>query len=217
MDEDIARAYLWQEVINLGFSPSGDTEKYRWIHQYMQSLKAFWEIDAYPNPPKDKSSKISGKVDTANNLAFDFQVSARDKVSVQFLLTPIQGNGLLWSHDVDGQYFSFPIQSLLTEHDKRKIALKSCDLQESDIEMIVDGLFCHTRAHQHIELPPIDHGIRIGGGIDNAFLFLFHLRYQLCPIPEKQKMEKRRLVQLFFYAIKNKEEKVQAKTLMAQP
>lgn len=220
MDRNIVRAYLWQEVINLGFNPSGDADQKSWVLQYARSLKEFWEIDAYPINLRVESGVLKGRVDSPANLSFDFDIAAKDKFLVQFLSAPIRkrGNGLMWNHDVDSAFFNFPIQPLLTFLPKqRNIALKS-NLQESDIEVIVDGLLCHTRAHQHIELPIDNHEIRIGGGIDNAFLFLFHLRYQLCPIPEKRKKEKQRLVQLFLNAIKNKNKKnVPINTLMAQP
>ena len=48
MDRNIVRAYFWQEIINLGFNPSGNDDQKSWVHQYAQSLKEFWEIDAYP-------------------------------------------------------------------------------------------------------------------------------------------------------------------------
>jgi len=216
LDRNIVRAYLWQEVIKLGFKPSGDKDQKRWVLQYTQSLKEFWEIDAYPINLKVESGVLKGRVDSPANLSFDFDIAAKDKFSVLFLSAPIRerGNGLMWKHEVDGTFFNFPIQPFLT-HEQRKIALRS-NLQESDIEVIIDGLLCHTRAHQHIELPIDDHEIRIGGGIDNAFLFLFHLRYQLCPIPEKRKKEKQRLVQLFLNAIKNGHN-VPMNTIMAQP
>jgi len=218
MDRNIVLAYLWQEVINLGFSPSGNRDQKSWVHQYAKSLRNFWEIDEYSSNPKGESGVLKGRVDSPVNLSFDFVISAKDKFSVQFLSTPIRerGNGLMWNHDVDGNIFNFPVQPFLTLHNQGNIVLRSNLLQESDIEVIVDGLLCHTRAHQHIVLPIDDHEIRIGGGIDNAFLFLFHLRYQLCPIPEKREKEKQRLVQLFLNAIKNKNN-IPINTLMAQP
>ena len=43
----------------------------------------------------------------------------------------------------------------------------------------------------------------MGGGITNPFLYLFHLRIQLCPISDRRKAEKARLIDLFEVAIKN--------------
>ena len=47
-----------------------------------------------------------------------------------------------------------------------------------------------------------NHDIRIGGGITNPFLYLFHLRIQLCPIPDTRSKERQRLFDLFENAIK---------------
>lgn len=101
----------------------------------------------------------------------------------------------MWIHDVDDQYFNFPNQLFLTKYNQEQKALREFEAQ--DIEKVVDGLLCHPVVHQHIESPIDKHEIRIGGGIDNAFLFLFQLRYQLCPFPDKRKTERDRLMNLF--------------------
>jgi hypothetical protein len=108
----------------------------------------------------------------------------------------------MWIHDVDDKYFIFPNQLFLTECNKEKIALKT--FEAKDIESVIDGLLCHPVVHQHIESPINQHEIRIGGGIDNAFLFLFQLRYQLCPFQNKRKAEKDRLINLFQDTIREK-------------
>ena len=133
-------------------------------------------------------------------------------------------------HHFDDQYFSFPIQSILNKYGKEKeFRNKSKRLSKGAISEyvkgVLDGMIFHPRVHQHIESPlnKLENKkkhkkeeennkkkhkekkpeIRIGGGIDNSFLYLFHLRYQFCPSPEKRKMEKDRLTDLFTDAIKN--------------
>jgi hypothetical protein len=79
----------------------------------------------------------------------------------------------------------------------------------------------HPRIHTHIKehglMPnaPQPHGlldlheIRIGGGIENSFVFLFHLRYQFCLVSEETRgSEWTRLVNLFTTAIRRGEEHV---------
>lgn len=60
----------------------------------------------------------------------------------------------------------------------------------------------HGRAHQHIKSPFPENKIRIGGGIDNPYLYLFHLRYQLCPDKKRRDEEKERLIPLFESAVR---------------
>jgi len=85
-----------------------------------------------------------------------------------------------------------------------------------DVKAVIDGLILHPKAHQHIASPINNHDIRIGGGLDNPFLFLFHLRYQLCPIPDKRQKEKKRLLALFSDSLKSNSS-ITASSLMAQP
>ncbi len=76
----------------------------------------------------------------------------------------------------------------------------------------------HPRTHTHVEEyglmlsapPPLPllalREIRIGGGIENAFVFLFHLRYQFCLVSEETRgTERARLVNLFTTAIRGNE------------
>ena len=84
-------------------------------------------------------------------------------------------------------------------------------LQE-DVQCVLDGMLFHPRTHAHGDdlgivldgdgptLPT--HEVRLGGGIENAFVFLTHLRYQFCLVSdEARKRERTRLVELFTTAI----------------
>ena len=104
-------------------------------------------------------------------------------------------------HDVDGQYFTYPNQSLLSAHGQRRQALEK--MSEGDLEKVIDALIIHPTPHQHIESPIDDHAIRIGGGLLNPFLYLFHLRVQFCPNLGMRLAEKQRLILLFSDAIKH--------------
>ena len=204
MDKEIIQAYLWQEIIRIGFSPCSDKEKKIWLIEYGKSLKDFWEVDSYPNSPKMRNGSIEGSLDNVSDLGLmlGYSISKSSKFAVRFLYHLNGQFELLWVHDVDNQYFNFPNQLFLTEYNKQKNALR--EFKESYIERVIDGLLCHPVVHQHIESPIDKHEIRIGSGIDNAFLFLFQLRYQLCPFPDKRKAERNRLINLFQDAILKK-------------
>ncbi len=199
MDNDIIQAYLWQEVIRLGFSPSGSKDIKRWLHMYGKSLKNFWGIDDYSSTPKSNGTITAEFTCTSSlNITLSYCITNISKFAVTF--SPFSNkNNKLWVHDVDDFYFVFPERSLLSKYQKSKIAIKK--ISTKHIEKVLDGLIFHPRAHQHINTDI--HSIRIGGGIHNPFLYLFHLRYQLCPDPTTRDNEKSRLIQLFETAVRN--------------
>ena len=108
---------------------------------------------------------------------------------------------------MDDKYFYFPNQFFLNNYilpnsatKTRKIAINSMDY--GDIGAVVDSLIIHPTPHQHLESPLDNHDIRIGGGLINPFLYLFHLRVQLCPDKDMRTAERKRLISLFDVAIR---------------
>lgn len=196
MEDKVIRAYLWNEVINLGFSPSSDSEITSWLFQYFKSINDFLEICSYQTPPRREHSKIIAAINTPL-FCFEYELESINKSNIQ-LLSP--NNALIWTHDIDKKYFVFPNQFFLTKYNQRNSA--KSDFDKIDMEHVIDGLIIHPAAHQHIISPIDQHEIRIGGGMDNPFLYLFNLRFQLCPFKEKRTDERNRLVELFFDAIK---------------
>ena len=210
MDNDIIRAYLWQEVIRLGFSPAGNKDIKSWLGMYGQSLKDFWEIDDYPAHPKS-NGKITANLSCAAsfNMALNYSITNITRFAVTFSPSLDRSNKL-WVHDVDGSYFGFPERSLLYKYRKGKKAISK--ISPKHIERVLDGLIFHPTAHQHIKTD--FRFIRIGGGIQNPFLYLFHLRYQLCPDKKRRNEERGRLINLFESAIKNKKNLITANELL---
>jgi len=216
MDKQLLRAYLWQAVIRLGFCPGSTKDQQGWLFQYGQSIKDFWET-SYPKPPRLENGQITGMIDCTDilNLSVSYQVASAYKFNVRFEYSyALNNKSLIWIHDVDGKFFCFPLQLFLNRDGQEKEALKK--FVSDDVEAVIDGLLLHPKAHQHIASPINNHDIRIGGGLDNPFLFLFHLRYQLCPISVKKQKEKERLKALFSDALKSYSP-IAANRLMAQP
>jgi len=203
MDKDVVRAYLWQDIIRLGFSPSGSKDQKSWLHQYGQSLKAFWKVKGYPKAPSQKNNCISATIDSSISISmtYEYSINHNQKFSVRLMHTPPEKNkGLMWLHDMDGEYFTFPNQCFLNYHKGwRRTAVINMDTE--DIEAVIDSLIMHPTPHQHIESPLENHDIRIGGALLNPYLYLFHLRVQLCPLKETRITEKERLISLFESAI----------------
>ena len=214
MDDDIIQAYLWQDIIRLGFSPSGNRDKRTWLHMFGRSLKDFWEIDEYPptlTPKSDGTFMVTLNSSITINMLIDYSITDISNFTVRFLHIS-NTRELMWTHDVDSRYFSFPEQAFLTNHNNRKLAIKK--MASEHIAGVIDALLLHPRAHQHIESPINNHKIRIGGGIHNSFVFLFHLRYQLCPDKTRRDEERERLINMFESAIKTKKKIVTANELL---
>lgn len=220
MDKDLVRAYLWQEIIRLGFCPVSTKDQTKWLHQYCRSLKDFWEVTSYPRVPDYDKNKNNYKVRidciSAFEVEMDCIIESRTKFVVTILYKTIGSfYDKMWAHDVDGSFYTFPFQIVLNKLGRRVTAIRK--FSEEDVRDVLDGLIFHPAAHQHIEVSG-HHEIRFGGGIDNPFLYLFHLRYQLCPYEEKRKAEKIRLIELFSNVIRNKETTVlPVADLLAQP
>lgn len=220
MDNDIIRAYIWDEVIRLGFSPSGGKNMLDWIRTYGLSLQNFWEEEEIPfRMKKHENGQVNIEIFCKRQACMDLELSMTNLSThnTRFLHNPPERQGeLMWVHGVDlANYFFFPERSLLNKYGKRDEALSK--INDYHIEAVVDGLICHPHTHQHIESPIDEHEIRIGGGISNPFLFLFHLRYQLCPMPEKRQRERRRLISLFKESIARNNSSIHLRLLMAEP
>ena len=199
MDNEIIQAYLWREVIRLGFSPSSERDMKNWLVQYGKSLKDFWEIEEYPERIEGNSTTITHP---DLNLEYKFVHITEINKHIIELFYLSDSLELMWKHDVDAQnFFLFPERSLLNEHGKLRIAIRN--ISSGHIKKVLDGLIFHPAVHQHIESPIDRHEIRIGGGIYNPFVFLFHLRYQFCPNNDKRKAEKEKLITLFERAIRD--------------
>lgn len=220
MDKKMIRAYLWQDIIRLGFCPDGTKNQKLWLLEYGRNLRDFWEIDLYPDAPRKNNGKIMANIDCFRlDLCLEYTIDASANFNVHFLyFSPSTTKELIWVHDVDGNYFTFPTQMRFGNNKQEKEALRV--FTDEDIGAVVDGLLLHPAAHQHIKSPIDDHEIRIGGGIDNPFQYLFQLRYQLCPYEAKRRAEKNRLVPLFAEAIRaysRTRSKIPVSQLMAQP
>lgn len=216
LNRDIVRAYLWRKIIRLGFSPAKSKDQKAWIYLFLKSLKDFWEIEGHSHAP----TQIDG-------IQFVIQNPGQPNLKIRFSPAGIYDYGatvvfvqntrremVLWVQHSDSRYFTFPEQAFLTKKGPESIAVR--EMRDGDMESVIDSLICHPQPHQHIEPPIGNEYIRIGGGIDNSFLFLFHLRYQLCSITEKREAEKRRLVALFHQVVKN-DNIVPPNDLMQQP
>jgi len=139
-----------------------------------------------------------------------YRVERFDKYNSSIRLTGNQSSLLFTLHD-DPAYAS----RAAFHNEIRKYQRQDCARYlQDDVAYVLDGMIFHPRIHTHIKeyglmpnaLPPqrlLDlREIRVGGGIENAFVFLFHLAYQFCLVSEETRdSERTRLVNLFAAAI----------------
>jgi hypothetical protein len=208
MTPDIIRAFLWRDVIRLGFSPKGDKNKSSWLKQYNQSLRSFWGIDYYPPVPSKIEGGYLSTIDCLApiNIAYEYVVYFSNKFLIR-MMNPL--SNLLWVHDYDDSHYSFLQDEqifLCYQQNEKMQKVKRADVikefNRNGLEDVIHSLLTHPTPHQHIESPIKNHIIRIGGGIINPFLYLFHLRFQFCLDENRRKEEFNRLVELFETAIR---------------
>jgi hypothetical protein len=211
MDKDVIRLYLWDDVFRLGFQLDDVKNQKKWLRSFLGSLREFWELGDDLKGPSVKDGKIVGQIDNSHfNLWVKFVFSADGHLHVEF--GHLDGR-VLYYHS-DPNYFA-PVVLKLLESTQRNVAIGESDLK--DLVDVLDACMFHPREHLHIAYPEFDHQVRIGGGISNPFLYLFHLRYQFCPPAlQKREAERRRLLELFEAAIKTNSS-ISANDLMAQP
>jgi hypothetical protein len=204
MDEKERRAIVWREIESKAFHPFGKKIE-RWLQIYKRSLPNLWEV-AQPLP---------GKPDDP----FDLPISSLqcwffngDGSGLKFTAAISAAERTFWQLEVDSGFYSKTdglnqTKEYPSEHKNDR------DLK-SDVETVLDGMLFHPRCHIHgdkLAIPSLDnhaldpHEIRLGGGIENLFMFLAHVRYQFCLVsPDKRNEEQSRLVQLCTAAIAHK-------------
>ena len=196
MDVSKRRAYLYQKVIELLFSPLDEKAQKQWVIALGHSLPAFWQTD--------RAFTINaGKYELEAyllNIACTCDIRGDGYFAVDFeILKENFPDIFSWSHHVDPvHYYRIPLRAFLGE--QKRAALASID--ETDVSVILDTLIFHPCEHMHLE-SCIPHDIRLGGGISNPYQYLFHLRYQFCPDSRMQEAERQRLSTLVFQAIQS--------------
>lgn len=215
----IRRAYIWDRIIQLGFTPRAPKDQCSWILLFRQNLPSFWGIENQPvHGVKHSATEIRityPGITHNDDLEFECRISNGSQFSVEIVL----GETLWWVHDYDSRYYS-PSSDLFSPfilRQTRGTPSIANTFKRIDIDAVIDGLILHPCAHQHIRHPVNEHLIRFGGGITNPYVYLFHLRYQLCPDQDLRDRERLRLTELFFNAINDNQPTISANELMAIP
>jgi hypothetical protein len=208
MDERDRRAIVWREIESKAFHPLGTAKIEKWLQIYKRSLSKLWEVE--PLPEGNPNAPFNLPV-----LPLQCFFSNDDGRGLKFTITISSSKNIFWHLEVDPAYYSkanglSQSKNYPSEHIKQDL--------EGDIETVLDGMLFHPRCHMHgnklnirpLVAPALDsREIRLGGGTENLFIFLAHVRYQFCIVSQGERdREKSRLVKLFTDAITNKNKNI---------
>ena len=216
MTETERRAIVWETIERLAFKPS---DKAKWLGLYARTLPLFWGKEARYQGKKAKYLGTSGSdVIDIPNLALKCEYTIDSVEKYSFTLHDSSTSHSYWKNHVDPAYISkasLGFASGAYPNEKKETL-------QADIKAVLDGMLFHPRCHAHIEyfgdrpvqldeeaggLPSSE--VRIGGGVENPYIFLFHLRYQFCLVANRAREDERqRLVDLFESAISDEKPSV---------
>jgi|GEM_PF-831603 len=217
MSEMERRVIVWDIIERIAFQPNSDQECSTWLGVYAKTLHKLWGVD-----PVQQHFSSSHIFDIPFlNMQCDYNIESVEKYSISLMNLSAGGN--YWHCHIDPRYFSYTsLYSSSTHYPHQQL-----NELEKDVETVLDGMLFHPRCHTHIDeigvqsiqLDPdigglSSHEIRIGVGIENPYVFLFHLRYQCCLVADPARQEeKHRLIELFCNSIKNKGQNMSARDL----
>lgn len=218
MNETKRRAIVWDTIERIAFRPSSNNDRSTWLGVYAKTLHKLWGMGPMWNhfSLDDKFSVIF------LNLKCIYYIESVDKYNAS-LLKDDSSDCLHWKMHVDpGFHSKGSLQTCADSYPRQQIR----ELHR-DIEVVLDGMLFHPRCHFHLDdigVQPVQleqvsgglssHEARIGGGIENPYVFLFHLRYQFCLVADQvRQTEKQRLINLFYVAIRGNNSTVSARDL----
>jgi hypothetical protein len=189
-----------------------------WLDLFNRTIHKLWELQPGDVPTEREASFVVPLL----SIICEYSVEKPEKYVGSIRLRANEGR-LLFSVHSDPAFVS----KAGFHNDPRNYPSQDVTgCLQHDVACVLDGMIFHPRIHTHIEehgplpnAPPPQrllalHEIRIGGGIENAFVFLFHLRYQFCLVSEETRgSERTRLVNLFRTAISGRKTDVPASHL----
>ena len=215
MNDNKRRAIVWDTIERLAFRP--DPPK-KWLGIYAKTLQRFWEDVVIYN----RFGPNSEFVVTFLNLKCHHSIKTVSKYEISFVHN--FSGCTHWKTHVDPEFLSkaslqTPVDSYPSQQMDKKL--------HRDVDAVLNGMIFHPRCHTHLEDLGIQHvqldqergglsshEVRIGGGIENPYVFLFHLRYQFCLVhTDVRRDERQRLIDLFAGSIGRREQSVDPQKL----
>ena len=208
MNENNRRAVAWETIERIAFRPASYRDCLTWLAVYARTLHILWGLE----PLWIRFGLNDEFIVNFLNLRCAHIIESESKFSIKFF---VNNSTDCLNLEVDPNFDS-------------KTSLQICagkypqdqmnNYLASDVEAVLEGMIFHPRCHIHLDKIGIQHTqldqemgglssheIRVGGGIENPFVFLFHLRYQFClQSYQVRETERQRLIALFQGAIKEK-------------
>jgi len=195
-------AIIWDTIERMAFKPDNPLN---WFGIYERTLHRFWGLQ-----PGDVRTRWKSGFDAHFlNISCEYNVENADRFAVT-INSPAENPQPIWTVEVDPNFISKSSLHFTTHrypHKDRNRHLRN------DVLVVLDGMLFHPRHHCHLSNLGVTtiltetinrgvHEVRIGGGIENAFVSLYHLRYQFCIVSDEMREgERNRLTDLFTAAI----------------
>jgi len=205
MNDNKRRAIVWDTIERLAFRPNSSAS---WLGVYAKTLHRFWGEE----PMWTRFGLDDKFIVIFLNLKCSYIIESTSKYEISFIHD--SSNRRCWQIHVDpGFHSKASLQTSVPNYPSHQMDNKL----RRDVDAVLDGMLFHPRCHAHFEDLGVrhvqldqdsgglsSHEVRIGGGIENPYVFLFHLRYQFCLISNQARNdEKTRLIGLFENAIRN--------------
>lgn len=205
------QSIVWATIERAAFRPNPHNA---WITLYGNTLHKLWELQPHDIQTRWNSGFDSFSLSVSCEYVFDTPV---DKYSASIIHKEADEPRRIWTIHVDPIYVS---KAALHNEHRRYPSQDYTRHLRTDVGHVLDGMLFHPRNHVHIEDLGFTcraagpswlnaHEVRIGGGIENFYVFLFHLRYQFCLVSDDTRAQERnRLVELFTSAINGRRSNV---------
>jgi hypothetical protein len=208
MNENNRRAIVWDVIERIAFRPNPSAS---WLSVYAKTLHKLWGVE--PNWSRFTPDDHFAVPFLTMNCNYLIESAAKYSAS---LVQDSSKARCHWCNHIDPAYLSKGSLYSASSATVRYPRMQRTQLR-GDIEAVLDGMIFHPRCHTHLEDLGIrqvqldhdrgglsSHEVRIGGGIENPYVFLFHLRYQFCLVSnEFRNAERHRLINLFVGSVEN--------------
>jgi len=179
------------------FAPQGkDSDS--WLRNYSNTIDKFLQTGGLTFCSVFEKEKMVKFCSVP--LGFDFDLTFKNTDS-EFDATLYIKSNIKWRHHVDKNYRTLFSHLFIPQNLKPVIS----ECTDIEVEKVLDDLIFHPEVHQHCDdIEGFPHNFRIGGGINNGYQFLMHLRFQLLPDENARQNEKARLCKVVLKHIKKK-------------
>jgi hypothetical protein len=200
------QAIVWDAIERLAFRPA---DRDGWLWCYIKSLKNLWGVE-----PTSVVAERNTEFEFLDlNIRYSYSIEATDRYSVTIGNT--SSTAPAWLLHVDPRYCA---RSFFYRPDpNERYPTQDMDRHlEQEVATVLDGMIFHPRNHAHADKLGIaatiggeselsSKEIRLGGGIENGFVFLTHLHYQFCLVSKETRQNERTcLIRLFMNAIRER-------------